>query len=368
MRMAVQDSARLGNTMSDGDSGGDNGGDNGRDNGRDSGAAAAEYSIPVRVIGGDGPRLLVTGGVHGDEFEPMAACRRLIGLLETLVASEPAALRGSVAIAPVVNEPAFARGMRTAEDGLDLARTCPGRVDGSITERVAFALSRWIRGANFYIDLHTGGTRLQVHPLAGYVLHPDAAVLDVQRRMARAFGLPLVWGTDWRLEGRSLSVARDARVPAIYCEYLGGGGCDRAGIAAYVRGCLNVLAELRMIESSTAERLVVADINAELLDRNRSTLSHAAVTPLVAEDDKPGAGHMQVNLPAPLAGFFEPAVELGQRVVEGQLFGTVVDTLGGRREPVRAPHDGIVIVLHSFARVDANESLGVVLDAATMIE
>ena len=76
--MAVQDSAGLGNTMSGGD------------NGRDSGAAAAEYSIPVRVIGGDGPRLLVTGGVHGDEFEPMAACRRLIGLLETLVASEPA--------------------------------------------------------------------------------------------------------------------------------------------------------------------------------------------------------------------------------------------------------------------------------------
>ena len=41
--------------------------------------------------------------------------------------------------------------------------------------------------------------------------------------MARAFNLPLIWGTDASLEGRSLSVARDAAVPAIYAEYLGGG-------------------------------------------------------------------------------------------------------------------------------------------------
>lgn len=41
--------------------------------------------------------------------------------------------------------------------------------------------------------------------------------------MARAFGLPLIWGTDPTLPGRSLSVARDANVPAIYAEYLGGG-------------------------------------------------------------------------------------------------------------------------------------------------
>ena len=30
----------------------------------------------------DGPSLLITAGVHGDEFEPMAAVRRLIGQIE----------------------------------------------------------------------------------------------------------------------------------------------------------------------------------------------------------------------------------------------------------------------------------------------
>lgn len=338
-----------------------------QDEDRDNGSAPRSgYSIPVRVIGDGSPCLLVTGGVHGDEFEPMAACRWLIELLETLVARSPEALRGRVAIAPVVNEPAFARGMRTAEDGRDLARTCPGCPDGSITERVAFALSGLIRSADYYIDLHTGGTRLKVQPLAGYVLHPDAEVLSIQRRMARAFDLPLIWGTDWRLEGRSLSVARDARVPAIYCEYLGGGGCDPAGIAAYVRGCLRVLGELRMIEPSTVEQLI--DETSGLDEPSTRTDAGLLSTTerIVAEDAKPGAGHMQVNLPAPWSGFFQPAVALGQSVVAGQLFGTVVDTLGANRAPVLVPHNGIVIVLHSFARVDASESLGVVLDASTI--
>ena len=83
-----------------------------------------------------GPHLLITGGVHGDEFEPMAAVRLLIRRVC------PESLRGRLTLVPVVNEPAFRRGQRTAEDGLDLARTCPGRPDGSVTERIAHALRR----------------------------------------------------------------------------------------------------------------------------------------------------------------------------------------------------------------------------------
>src|SRR5688500_311573 len=115
-----------------------------------------------------GPHLLITGGVHGDELEPMAAIRRLMREIR------PDELSGHVTLVPVVNEPAFRRGHRTAEDGLDLARTCPGKADGSVTERIAFALSELIRTANYYIDLHTGGTRLTVLPLTGYTLHRSA--------------------------------------------------------------------------------------------------------------------------------------------------------------------------------------------------
>lgn len=281
-----------------------------------------------------GPTLLITGGVHGDEFEPMAAIRRLAREI-------PAErLRGKVTLVPVVNEPAFRRGQRTADDGLDLARTCPGRADGSITEQIAAALSGLIRAADYYIDLHTGGTRLAVLPLAGYMLHADRAVLDIQRRMARALGLPIIWGTDPNLDGRSLSVARDAGVPAIYAEYQGGGACSAEGVAAYVNGCVNVLRELGMLEGQPIQ---------------------PAQAPLVVEDSRPGAGHMQINHPTPCEGFFEPAVSLGQTVSTGDLLGAVSSVSGDEVIEIRARYAGLVIVLHTFARVDAGEGVAVVL-------
>ena len=284
-----------------------------------------------------GPRVLITGGVHGDEFEPMAAIRRLA---REIPAEK---LRGSVMLVSVVNEPAFRLGQRTAEDGRDLARTCPGRVDGSVTEQIAAALSELIRAADYYIDLHTGGTRLVVSPLVGYTLHRDPAVLAAQRRMARAFLLPIIWGTDPNLNGRSLSVARDAGVPAIYAEYLGGGTCAPEGIAAYVRGCQNVLVDLEMLEGP-----------ANVMDQGV----------ICVEDDRAGAGHMQVNHQVPYGGFFEPAVKLGQQVLAGDLLGTVCDVWGENISEIRAKYDGLVIVLHTFPRVNSGDGVVVVLPTA----
>ncbi len=281
-----------------------------------------------------GPHLLITGGVHGDEFEgPLAICR-------LLQRDELTRLRGRLTLAPVVNESAFAQGQRVAADGFDLARTCPGRPDGSITERTAHALSKLIRTADFYIDLHTGGTALSVWPLTGYVLHPRRDVLERQRAMARAFNLPVVWGTDSNLEGRSLSVARDANVPAIYAEYEGGGLCTNQGIEAYVAGCLNVMGHLGMIEQPMVPSRVE----------------------FVVEDPRPSSGHMQRCYPSPAAGCFLPAVKLGQPVAAGELLGRVIDPLTGQTQDVAATQTGRVLVLRTFPLVKVGDSLGVLLE------
>ncbi|HIL71562.1 MAG TPA: hypothetical protein EYG38_17150, partial [Verrucomicrobia bacterium] len=179
----------------------------------------------IEVVGKtEGPHLLITAGVHGDEFEGIEALHRLKGFIL------PEKICGSVTIVPVVNESAFALRNRCGADGLDLARTCPGKHDGSVTQRAAAALVQLIVTADLYMDLHSGGVAMEVYPLAGYMLVESNSVIEKQRRMAHAFGLPLIWGTYSKLEGRSLSVARDARVPAIYVEYLGGGRCHPAGV------------------------------------------------------------------------------------------------------------------------------------------
>ncbi len=285
---------------------------------------------------GAGPHLLVTGGVHGDEFEPILAIRRLIRFFS----GEGSLVRGRLTLVPVVNEAAFFRGHRcAAEDGLDLARTCPGRADGSPTERVAAALAELIRSADRYIDLHTGGTELAVFPLAGYMMVSDPAVLEEQRRMARAFNLPVVWGSSAALEGRSLSVARDAGVPAIYTEHLGSASCTEEGVGAYFDGVLNVMAELGMIDRALPPNRVEETV----------------------EDSRPGAGHMQVSHPAPMDGCFEPAVALGDQIEKGQILGHVLDLVGEAKLAVPAEESGRVLVLRTFPRVRKGDSVGVVL-------
>ncbi|HLQ46784.1 MAG TPA: hypothetical protein VK137_18715, partial [Planctomycetaceae bacterium] len=137
-------------------------------------------------------------------------------------------------------------------------------------------------------------------------------------------------------------VARDAKVPAIYCEYLGGARFEPAGVAAYVRGCRNVMIELGPLDGAIV----------------------GAIEPLIVEDHRPGAGHMQVNHPSPCDGFFEPAVTLGQRVRVGELLGIVGDVLGQRVERIESRYTGIVIVLHTFPTVAKDDSVAVVMEVS----
>ncbi len=278
----------------------------------------------------DGPHLLITAGVHGDEYEGIEAIRRLIAEIQS---SE---IIGKLTLIPIVNESAYARDSRCGEDELDLARTCPGKANGSITERVAAELTAQIQKADLYIDLHTGGKAMQLDPLVGYMLVSDSGVLEKQRRMARAFSLPVIWGTSGELDGRSLSAARDAKVPAIYAEYLGGETCSPSGVEAYLSGCREIMIEFGMLPGETAQ------------------ISEAEVN---IEDCRSSSGHLQIHHPSPQDGTFEATVSLGQNVKSGDEFGRV----GGA--VISAENDGRVICLRVDPKVIKDECLGVILES-----
>jgi predicted deacylase len=283
--------------------------------------------------GDPGPRLLITAGVHGDEYEPMAAIRKLSTLLEQET------FRGTVQLVPVVNTAAYLLGSRAAIDGLDLARVCPGDAEGSITQRIAHALSELIGAADYYIDLHTGGAALKLFPLAGYMLHPDQRVLDAQRRMARAFNLPLVWGTTPNLDGRSLSVARDRKVPAIYVEFGGGGGFNPDAVRDIVEGCLNVMAELKILNRQ--------------LPPNRVRY--------ITETPGEQTGYLQINYPSPLEGLFEPLVAPGDQIKKGATLGRVFDPRSDNAELVTAQETGLVVMLRADPRVHVKDALATII-------
>jgi len=309
-----------------------------------------ESSLPFRIrqFGGEqeGPRLLITAGVHGDEYLPMLAVEALIRHFE----SSEANLRGTLTLISIVNPPAFRRGNRCGDDQLDLARTCPGREDGSATEQIAFHLSREIENADYYVDIHTGGTELCILPMAGYILHPDKTILEKQRSLANASLLPFLWGTSAELEGRSLSVARDANVPAIYVEYLGshreqrdildgesgGVGLDHPLVA----GCLNVMRHLKVVdgvEQSKPQKTV--------------------------EDWRPQSGHMQLCCPAPATGFFKARAQIGDSIAVGDLIAEIDPGAGHPIHQVTSQQEGTLLVLRDYPRINEGDTVAVIAES-----
>ncbi|TWT65333.1 Succinylglutamate desuccinylase [Allorhodopirellula solitaria] len=306
-----------------------------------------------REFGGDreGPRLLITAGIHGDEYLPMLAVKELIDRFDASLTLREN-LQGTVTLIPIANQAAYERGHRCGLDNIDLARVFPGKPDGNPTQQLACELSDQIRKSDFYIDLHTGGTELCVLPLAGYTLHREPSVLEQQRQMAVAFGLPFVWGTSADLPGRSLSLAGDSKVPAIYVEYLGahrelaealsGAAQSQTPDHPLVSGCLNVMRHLGMLPEIAELPPVACD---------------------VVEDERPEAGHMQVAHPAPTTGFLVSHVELGQSVVEGGLLAEIVDATTQTTRQVLSQQNGRVIVIRDYPRINQGDAVAVVVES-----
>ncbi len=282
-----------------------------------------------------GPHLLITAGVHGDEYEPMEACRRLYDQLK----DRSEELHGTITLIPVVNRPAFIAASRTGPDGMDLARVCPGSASGSTTEQIAHALSILIANVDYYVDLHNGGSQYSIHPFTGYVLHADPGIRQKQRDLARAFGLPIVWGTDPSLSGRTLSVARDRGIPSIYVELGGGGAYDPAMTNLAVTGCMNIVAHLQILVKPKLETQIRYHL----------------------EDFRYHSGHLQRLLPSPAEGFFIPCVHFEDRVKKGEVIGHIRNDLGTDRTSVEADLDGIIFILRKIPSVKIGDSLGAIL-------
>ena len=289
--------------------------------------------------GSAGPVVLICAGVHGDEYEPIMACYRLLEILRNKIIS------GKVVIVPYVNSSAVALHSRCGDDGLDLARICPGNIEGSSSEKDAAGISALINNADYLIDMHTGGKIFDIFPLAGYMIHPSLSILEKQREMARAFGLPVIWGTDHAPEGRTLSVARDAGVPSIYVEFGGGATVRKEIVSSYTEGCIRVLAMLGMISDQV---------------QVPQGLKYWT------EDPTPLKGHLQSKMPSPVDGIFSAELVLGQEVTKGELWGHVIDVTTGIRTEVIAEDTGLVLFLRSSAVVKTGDSLGGIMSISPL--
>ncbi len=270
------------------------------------------YGVPlVCLANGDGPTVLLTGGVHGDEFEGPAALMRLA---QRLV---PADLGGRLLVVPALNPQALAASSRVSPlDGLNLNRAFPGDPDGSPTQMVAhYVETVLLPQCDAVIDLHSGGCAARFAACVLADIRPGSPQARANLELATAFGAPWVWVSNAHNDDRSLNAAASRRgVTMIAAELGGGGGCDPAmtGFAEAALGrCLQRLGLLATpIESAPAaprfvqtERAYLAPA-AGLFDRGFA-LGDAVASGQRAGDlhfvDEPARPSLELNFPA--AGF-----------------------------------------------------------------
>jgi predicted deacylase len=271
--------------------------------------------------------LVVLGAVHGDEYEGVEAIPQVFAEID------PAALAGTLVMVPVCNLPAYEAALRNSPiDSMNLARVFPGRADGTVTERIAHALTeQLLRHADFLLDLHSGGVAYDIPTLVGYI-HDDGELGQRSQAAAKAFGAPVMWGHPLPMPpGRSLSAAVALGVPCLYTEAHGGGTARIEDVACFQRGTLNLMRHLGMVAG--------------------------APNPPEQPVHLVGDGNLDVVTLAPAGGYFRPSVALLDTVQRGEPLGNIFDLFGKTLATITAEADGIVIMLRRLHRVHVGEGL-----------
>lgn len=271
-------------------------------------SAYGTIAIPIAVLrNGDGPTILIMGGIHGDEYEAQIVIGRLIRELE------PAHIRGTVILIPAINLPAAMAGDRVSPlDDLNMNRCFPGDPNGRPTEQLAhYVDSVLLPRCDAWLDWHSGGRSLDYLPLASIHRFRDAALTETNLQALAAFGAPVsvIWSF---FDEPCMAKGCAERHGLVYLgsEFGGGGSINRAGVKIAYEGTLRVLAHLHILAEGAP-----FDIGPPEPTRTF---------------DIAGRDH---NIYAPQPGLFEPLCDLGDAVRAGTQIGWI-HTID---DPVRAP-------------------------------
>lgn len=268
------------------------------------GLGGGDSVAPVHVVHGSrpGPVLCLAAAIHGDEINGVEIVRRVIN------EADAGRLSGTLVGVPIVNLHGFARGSRYLPDRRDLNRFFPGSARGSIASRMAYSFfQNVIRHCEALVDFHTGSFDRSNLPQ----IRADLRLPDVLR-FARGFGeMPVLHSDGSR--GMLRVAATAAGIPAVTFEVGAPGVLERAEIEA-AHAALDAL------------------------------MHGMGMTPDVPLEQDPQPFFYNSRwIRADSGGLLLSDVELGQRVLQGQRLGVVVDPIENVERAVLAPFVGQVI-------------------------
>lgn len=261
-----------------------------------------------------GPRLCVSAGVHVNEVSSIEAAIRLQSLFD------PARMRGSVSIIPLINQPALYRytEYNCPIDGKNINFTFPGSPSGTFSEALCDSIKNdWCAGAACYVDLHGGDLRERVAKFVLFQRTGNPDYLLQARNLAMCFDADLVVGlaeSELSKPGRPpTGFARDGRL-AVMSEAGANGIIDEESVAFHVEGVLRVAQQLGIIAEAPSR-----------YRRSRTVCDN------------------YIWVTAPSDGQFYAEVEPAERVSRGQRLGVMRNFFGEIVGEIAAPETGIVL-------------------------
>lgn len=277
-----------------------------------------EVQIPISIVNGtkDGPILALAAGVHGYEYPPILSLQRLRKKLE------PSKISGAVIMVHVVNMPSFLK--RTIyynpHDWKNQNRVFPGKIDGSMTERIAYMVSKEvIDQCDYLIDLHCGDGNEDLMPYLYCTETGDEALDKKSRALAVNFGFKVIIHETVKSNEASASLCSNSALlkgkPSLTIESGKLGRSDEEDIVRIIKGIYNTLKHLNMIPG-----------NPELLF---DPLWVRKLTYIRSEHE----------------GIFYPLSHQGRHVQKGELLGYLTDFFGNIIQKAVAPHDGIILYI-----------------------
>jgi len=278
----------------------------------------SRVEIPVHVVHSrnEGPALLLSAGMHGEETNGIEIIRKIISRDEV-----QNLLCGTLIVIPVINVVSFLFGSRDLPDGRDLNRCFPGTKNGSLGSRIAYDLMKQILPViDFGVDFHTGGARINNYPQLRCVFDfPDNLAL------AERFSTPLIIDSTYR-EGTFRMEASKKNKPILVYEGGESMRFDYLAINEGVNGCLRLMHSFKMIDFELPPNPSVKIRKDTWVRANNS-----------------GLFHMNLNN--------------GSHVIKGDLLGVIVDPFGESEDKIISPTDGYIIGINNQPVVNQGDAL-----------
>ncbi len=267
----------------------------------------------------EGPVVLFTAGIHGDEVNGVEVVRQLV----SKGINKPK--KGTTICIPIVNVFGFLQKVRDFPDGRDLNRSFPGSKKGSLAAQVAYKLmNEVVPHVDYCFDFHTGGSS-----------RFNAPHIRIERNNKELASLAKVFNAPFILYSKNLkksfrNACQKKGVPMLLFEGGKSNSIDSVVSNTGVNGSKRVLHHLGMLQS-------------------KFKVSSPAKPSITIDSSK--------WVRAQASGMFKSSVKVGQFVKRGDVMGHITDPYGKIHYWIKASNEGYVFNVNEAPLVYQGDAL-----------